>query len=173
MMRGLWPWVGERQSVREGGGLAGRHRIERCGRQDDVGDGNGPGITVSGRWDDAPESSPDAVLSSIVGRPGQCNTGRPETLRVNARWLEGSFACRTKSPAGRVIRRGSRRGSGRMVRLCWRCGKCGSVGRQPADYVTSHGCGNCDWRLSILLKSVLARSNSATPSAALTSAGDK
>ena len=26
-------------------------------------------FAVSGRWDDAPESSPDAVLSSIVGRP--------------------------------------------------------------------------------------------------------
>ena len=172
MMRGLSPWVAERQSVGEGGGLAGRHRIERCGRQDDVGDGNGLGITVSGRWDDAYESSPDAVLSSIAGRR-QCNMGRPETLRVNAGWLEGSFACRTKSLAGRVIRCGSRRGSGRMARLRWRCGKCGSVSRQSADYVTSHGCGNCDWRLSFLLKSVLARSNSATPSAALTSAGDK
>ena len=52
-----------------------------------------------------PESSPDAVLSSIAGR-WQCNTGRPETLRVNAGWLEGSSACRTKSPAGRVIRCG-------------------------------------------------------------------
>jgi hypothetical protein len=53
----------------------------------------------------------------------RCNTGQPETLRVNAGWLEGSFACRTKSPAGRVIRCDLRRGSGRMARLRWRCGK--------------------------------------------------
>ena len=173
MMRGLSPWVGERQSVGEGGGLAGRHRIERCGRQDDVGDGNGPGITVSGRWDDASESSPDAVLSSIVGRPAAVQYG-PTGNASGQRRVAGRFVCLSYQISSRSgLRCGSRRGSGRMARLRWRCGKCGSVSRQPADYVTSHGCGNCDWRLSILLKSVLARSNSATPFAALTSAGDK
>ena len=92
MMRGLSPWVGERQSVGEGGGLAGRHRIERCGRQDDVGDGNGPGITVSGRWDDAPESSPDAVLSSIVGRPAAVQYG-PTGNASGQRRVAGRFVC--------------------------------------------------------------------------------
>ena len=91
-MRGLSPWVGERQSVGEGGGLAGRHRIERCGRQDDVGDGDGPGITVSGRWDDASESSPDAVLSSIVGRPAAVQY-RPTGNASGQRRVAGRFVC--------------------------------------------------------------------------------
>ena len=47
---------------------------------------------VSGRWDDAPESSPDAVLSSIVGRPVAVQYG-PAGNAPGQRRVAGRFVC--------------------------------------------------------------------------------
>ena len=63
-------------------------------------------FTLSGRWDDTPTISPDAVLSGIVGRTVSVEYG-PAGNAKGQRRVSGSFVClsyRISSKAGDTVR---------------------------------------------------------------------
>ena len=63
-------------------------------------------FTVSGRWDDAPDIGPDAVLSGVVGRSVAVEYG-PVGNAPGQRRVSGAFVClsyRISSRAGEPVR---------------------------------------------------------------------
>ena len=63
-------------------------------------------FTVEGRWDDTPNIGPDAVLSSVVGRPVAVEYG-PVGNAPGQRRVSGTFVClsyRISSRVGEPVR---------------------------------------------------------------------
>ncbi len=63
-------------------------------------------FTVSGRWDDAPDIGPDAVLSGVVGRSVAVEYG-PVGNAPDQRRVSGTFVClsyRISSRSGEPVR---------------------------------------------------------------------
>lgn len=105
-MRDLSPWV-------EGVGPLGQELAARdvtgvndASARTVAGSSAAQEFTLSGRWDDAPEIGPDAVLSGVVGHSVAVEYG-PVGSAVGQRRVSGTFVClsyRISSKAGEPVR---------------------------------------------------------------------
>ncbi len=105
-MRDLSPWVervgplGRELSARDAAGVNDAAPRSMAGAE------LAQEFTLSGRWDDTPTVSPDAVLSGIVGRTVAVDYG-PAGSGPGRRRVSGRFVClsyRISSAAGEPVR---------------------------------------------------------------------